>query len=102
MKTVSLLAVGTLLCGLSAWGCGGAGGKALSESECLELGAKIEEVMFAGLAPSELEEVADTPEQEARFVQECMAGENWNRAGYECAMKARSEKDINRCILSSS
>jgi hypothetical protein len=69
----------------------------LSETECRQLLERIEQISAANMTPEEQEEWRQTPEEIEEFVSDCVAGEIWNREGYECVMEATTEEEIDQC-----
>jgi hypothetical protein len=84
---------------LLACGGGGLGGSDLNTDECRQLKLKIEEITFAGLTAADRAEAQSTPAEIDEYVEECVADQPWNRAGYDCVMKATTEAALRRCIL---
>ncbi|HSN88646.1 MAG TPA: hypothetical protein VL025_17925 [Thermoanaerobaculia bacterium] len=97
MKYLVLVTV-AVLCLAGCSGPGGLSGK-LSAEECGQLMDKISEITYASLSDAERAEVAETPAEREQSVQECVDEQNWDRDGFECAMKASSEAELKLCIL---
>lgn len=100
MRLVAVTVV--LLCNLA---CGGGGltvGNApLTEAECRQLLAKISEISFQGLSAEDLAEVAQSEADKTADARECVADQNWDRKGFECALAATTEAGLHECIRKS-
>ena len=98
MRTLTKL-VGALVL-TATLGCSGSGSEApLTAAECGELVDHFSEVLAQGLPRTDLAEWnADHAAERDAEIAECVAEQNWDRAGFECAMKATSQSGFQRCI----
>ena len=71
----------------------------MTEAECRQLHDKLDQIMYADLSSSERAELAETEDEKAANARECVEDQAWNRSGFECAMKATTEAELNRCML---
>ena len=95
----TILGIGLLALSFSA--CGGPGGSvgsnALSEEECGQLLTQIDTLVNAEYG---VDEPTD-PAEFAEDVRQCVEEPAWDRSGFECAMKATSNSQLQRCIFDS-
>jgi hypothetical protein len=73
-------------------------GPPLSEAECTQLIDKIHATFAEGLTGEDLEEYNSYDDRD-ESIAECVADPAWDRAGFECAMKADGEAALQLCAL---
>ena len=93
-----LLVMWCLACAVTACNVVDVSGPPLSEAECSQLIDKIHATFAEGLTGEDLEEYEAYGDREDSIA-ECIAEPAWDRAGFDCAMKADGEGELQRCAL---
>lgn len=96
----SILLVAALATALGCDNMVSVSGAPLDENECGQLMDKIHEIMRVGLTGEDLEwfdqtHLDDRPDS----VRECVEDPAWDRAGFQCAMKAGNDGALQRCVM---
>lgn len=73
-------------------------GGPLNREECGQLMDKIHDVVGEGLTGEDLAEYDADRDREAD-IEDCVTDPAWDRAGFNCAMKATGEPGLKACIL---
>jgi hypothetical protein len=98
-KWLTSTAVAVLLLSACGSGSGAGGSGALSESECNEVAQRQIDVALAAMPDPDKAGVHEFMQQaKAYAAQECIAGESWTRADYQCAQAATTNEAYIACL----
>jgi hypothetical protein len=86
-------------CALTACNMVEVSGAPLTETECAQLIDKIDQTFAEGLTEENLAEYEAAYDDRAESIAECVTDPTWDRTGFACAMKAKSEGELQRCVF---
>ena len=73
--------------------------KPLTSAECKMLLTRINQIFGETLQGQDRQRYFAESIITEQDINECVTGDTWTRAGFDCVMKAKKKGDLDKCIL---